>query len=68
MSGGLLGCNTLLPIVPCAFSAPVPGMAVDVVDASGNSVRGEVGELAIRQPWPGIARGFWKDPERYLDT
>jgi acetyl-CoA synthetase len=58
----------LLPIKPCAFSAPVPGMAADVIDAQGGSVRGEVGDLAIRQPWPGIARGFWGDPERYVES
>jgi acetyl-CoA synthetase len=43
-------------------------MAADVVDSRGEPVRGEVGELAIRQPWPGIARGFWGDPERYVET
>src|SRR5205823_5918182 len=24
--------------------------------------------LVIRQPWIGMARGFWNAPERYLDT
>jgi len=43
-------------------------MAADVVDAEGNSVRGEVGELVIRNPWPGMTRGFWGDKQRYLDT
>src|SRR5258708_37082199 len=43
-------------------------MADDVVDAEGNSVRGEVGELVIRNPWPGMTRGFWGDKQRYLDT
>jgi acetyl-CoA synthetase len=43
-------------------------MAVDVVDAERNPVRGEVGELILTQPWPGMTRGFWKDPERYLAT
>jgi len=43
-------------------------MAVDVVDADGNPVRGEVGELVCREPFPGMTRGFWRDPERYLDT
>jgi acetyl-CoA synthetase len=68
VSGGILGSNPLLPIKPCAFSAPVPGMAADVVDHAGQPVRGAVGELAIRQPWPGITRGFWGDPGRYIDT
>jgi len=31
-------------------------------------VRGEVGELVCRRPWPGMTRGIWRDPERYLDT
>jgi acetyl-CoA synthetase len=43
-------------------------MAADVVDDDGNPVRGAVGELVIRQPWIGMTRGFWKDPERYLET
>jgi len=43
-------------------------MAADVVDSQGRSVRGEVGELVLRAPWPGMTRGFWKEPERYLAT
>jgi acetyl-CoA synthetase len=43
-------------------------MAADVVDAIGASLRGEVGELAIRQPWPGMTQGFWHDRERYLEA
>jgi acetyl-CoA synthetase len=39
-----------------------------VVDADGLPVRGEVGELAIRQPWPGMTQGFWRDPDRYLEA
>ncbi len=68
VSGGILGCSTWTPIEPCSFSGPVPGMDVDVVDERGGSVRGEVGELVIRQPWPGMTRGFWKDRQRYLDA
>jgi acetyl-CoA synthetase len=43
-------------------------MAADVVAADGTSLRGEVGELVIRAPQPGMTRGFWNDPERYLET
>ncbi len=68
ISGGILMGNPLLPIKPCAFSAPCPGIAADVVDEDGRSVRGRVGELVIRKPWIGQARGFWKDDERYLQT
>jgi acetyl-CoA synthetase len=68
ISGGILCCNPLLPIKPASFNAPVPGMAADVVDEEGKPVRGEVGELAIRGPWPGMTRGFWGDPQRYVDA
>ncbi len=68
ISGGIVGCTTITPLKPCCFAGPVPGMDVDVVDEEGRPVRGRVGELVIRGPWPGMTRGFWKDPERYLDT
>jgi acetyl-CoA synthetase len=31
-------------------------------------VRGKVGELVIHQPWIGMTRGFWRDPQRYIDS
>ncbi|MBX3268324.1 MAG: AMP-binding protein [Acidobacteria bacterium] len=69
IAGGILMGNPLLPIKPCSFPAPCPGMDVDILDEDGNSVPdGKVGELVIKQPWIGMARGFWQEKERYLDT
>jgi acetyl-CoA synthetase len=68
ISGGIVMGNPLLPLKPCAFSGPCPGMAADVVDEQGHSVRNQVGELVVRAPWIGMTRGFWKDPERYEAT
>jgi acetyl-CoA synthetase len=68
VSGGIVACNLLTPIKPTSFGGPSIGTAADVINAAGESVRGEVGELALRQPLPGMTRGFWKDPERYLET
>ncbi len=68
ISGGILMGNVLTPLKPGAFSGPVVGMAADVVNAEGQPVRGQVGELVVRQPWIGMTRGFWKDPERYIAT
>jgi acetyl-CoA synthetase len=68
ISGGIVMGNVLLPLKPCAFSGPNVGMAADVVDEAGNSVRGQVGELVVREPWIGMTRGFWRDAERYLET
>ncbi|HEV7701189.1 MAG TPA: AMP-binding protein [Pyrinomonadaceae bacterium] len=69
ISGGILMGNPLLPIKPCSFPAPCPGMDVDILDENGKPVgAGQVGELVIKQPWIGMARGFWQEKERYLET
>jgi acetyl-CoA synthetase len=68
ISGGIVMGNVLTPMKACAFSGPLPGMAADVVDENGKSVRGHVGELVIREPWIGMTRGFWKDRQRYIET
>jgi acetyl-CoA synthetase len=56
------------PVKPVALGFPALGMDMDVLDAEGRPVRGEVGELVCRRPWPGMTRGIWRDDERYLDT
>ena len=68
ISGGIVMGNPLLPLKPCAFSGPCPGIAAAVLDEAGQAVVGQVGELVIRAPWIGMTRGFWKDRARYLDT
>ena len=56
------------PIKPVALGFPALGNDMDVVDAEGDPVRGGVGELVCRRPWPGMTRGVWGDDERYLET
>ena len=56
------------PIKPVALGFPALGQDMDVVDNEGRSIRGEVGELVCRRPWPGMTRGIWGDDERYLET
>ncbi len=69
IAGGILMGNPLLPLKPCSFPAPCLGMAADIWDDNGNHVGdGEVGELVLKKPWIGMARGFWKEPQRYLET
>jgi acetyl-CoA synthetase len=68
VSGGLLVGNVLTPMKPCAFAGPPPGIAADVVNDRGEPVRNTVGELVVRQPWIGMTRGFWNDPDRYMQT
>jgi acetyl-CoA synthetase len=61
-----------LPITelkPCTLRGPALGMDVDIWDAEGRpAAPGEVGELVCKKPWPGMTRGIWKDPDRYLAT
>ena len=68
ISGGIVMGNPILPLKPCAFSAPCPGIAADVFDEEGKPVRNQVGELVVKAPWIGMTRGFWKDPQRYEQT
>jgi acetyl-CoA synthetase len=54
---------------PCTLRGPALGMDIDVWGPDGQPVlRGEVGELVCKQPWPAMTRGVWGDDERYLDT
>jgi acetyl-CoA synthetase len=65
ISGGILGNHFFKPIVPCGFAGPILGMDAEVFDDSGRPVRGQVGELVLRQPWVGMTRSFWQDDRRY---
>jgi acetyl-CoA synthetase len=63
-----LSVSLLEPTKPCSLGFPALGLDMDVVDEDGRPLRGEVGELVCRRPWPGMTRGIWGDPDRYLDT
>jgi acetyl-CoA synthetase len=73
-SGGTeVGGSFLCPypvedIRSCSLGGPALGMDVDVVDDAGQSLRGSVGELVCRQPWPAMTRGIWGDDERYREA
>jgi acetyl-CoA synthetase len=63
-----LSPHPIEPIKPMSLGGPALGMAVDVFDERGRPVRGQVGELVCTAPWPGMTRGLYQDPERYLQT
>jgi acetyl-CoA synthetase len=63
-----LSVTMLAPTKPCSVGFPALGEDVDVFDEQGQSIRGEVGELVCKRPWPGMTRGIWGDAERYLET
>ncbi|MGA7098097.1 MAG: AMP-binding protein [Acidimicrobiia bacterium] len=74
LSGGteigacLLSVNLLQGVKPTSVGAPSFGIDAAVYDREGRELRGEVGELVVRGSWPGMTRGFWNEPERYLET
>jgi acetyl-CoA synthetase len=63
-----LSVTMLRPTKPCSLGFPALGAVMDVFDERGQPVRGSVGELVCKRAWPGMTRGIWRDPERYLDT
>ncbi len=75
LSGGtevgacFLSPTPLVPLRPCTLGGPALGMAIDVFGPDGGSLPpGEVGELVCTKPWPGMTRGIWGDPDRYMAT
>ncbi len=61
----LPGVTTLKPGSACHA---LPGIGVEVVDEEGNPIERGGGYLTLTRPWPGMLRGIWGNPERYVDT
>ena len=53
---------------PGSATHPLPGVGAEVVDEAGKRVERGGGYLTLTQPWPGMLRGIWGDPERYRQT
>jgi acetyl-CoA synthetase len=68
VGGSFLAPYPVEPIRSCSLGGPSLGMDVDVLDDNGRSVRGQVGELVCRQPWPSMTRGIWQDDQRYIQA
>ena len=72
-TGGMLisslpGIETI-PLKPGSATLPIPGLDIAVVDETGKEVDPETkGSLIIRNPWPGMLLGLWKDNEKYKDV
>ncbi|MFT4048714.1 MAG: AMP-binding protein [Solirubrobacterales bacterium] len=56
------------PIKVCSLGGASLGMDVDVFDPEGDPIRGRVGELVCKQPWPSMTRGVLGDTERFMDS
>lgn len=65
--GGILTNYTITPMTPASFAGPILGQDVDVLGDDGEPTDG-IGELVVRNTWPGMTHAFWGDPQRYLGT
>jgi acetoacetyl-CoA synthetase len=69
ISGGtdILSCFVLgspvLPVWRGEIQCRGLGMAIDVWDDAGRSLRGEKGELVCTKPFPAMPIGFWNDAD-----
>jgi len=74
ISGGteIVGCFlSPLPITslkPCTLRGPGLAMDIDVFDDNGKPIRGKMGHLVAKKPAPSMTRGFWNEPDRYIET
>jgi len=53
---------------PGSATHPLPGVGAAIVDESGNEVDRGGGYLVLTKPWPGMLRGIWGDPQRFVET
>ena len=55
---------------PACAGLPLPGIVPILFDDAGKEVseKNKVGNLCLRQPWPGMARGVWGNKEKFFKT
>ena len=74
ISGGteIFGCFLMpmpnQPLKPCTLGGPGLGMAIDIVDETGQSIKAdhERGYLVARDSNPGMTKSLWGGDDRYL--
>ncbi|MDG5817430.1 AMP-binding protein [Natronococcus sp. A-GB7] len=75
ISGGTEICGCFLmpmptePLKPCTLGGPGLGMDIDIVDATGESIKddNERGYLVARDSCPSMTKSLWSGDERYLE-
>lgn len=69
-TGGIMISNfASMDIKPGSMGKPVPGIAAKIVQHDGQTITdvkvNEVGELALKAPWPSMFRAYLGQDERY---
>lgn len=69
IGGSILSGNLLLPDVPCSVGKPAPAMGAAILREDGSrGAEGQVGELVLDKPSPGLSRGLWQAEDVYQTT
>ncbi len=63
MISPLPGVTTLRP---GSATHPLPGISVELRTEEGEVIDEGGGYLALNRPWPGMLRGIWGDPDRFV--
>lgn len=63
-----LSPTPVIPLKPCTLAGPALGVDIDIFGEDGKSLKEGIGELVAKKPWPGMTRGIWEDPKRYVET
>jgi acetyl-CoA synthetase len=66
-TGGHLICNyPSMAIKPGSMGKPIPGVEAAIIDDNGNPLPPyQMGNLAIKTPWPSMMRKIWNNPTKY---
>jgi acetyl-CoA synthetase len=51
---------------PGSATKPFPGIIAEIRNAAGEPVKEGGGLLALTKPWPGMLRGIYGDPDRFV--
>lgn len=66
-TGAHMICNyPCMEIKPGSMGRPLPGIQASIIDDHGNELPPyQMGNLAIKTPWPSMMRKIWKNPAKY---
>jgi glycine cleavage system H lipoate-binding protein len=63
--GFLISPLPITPLKPGSATLPLPGIVPKILREDGTECdTEEAGFLVITNPWPGMLRGYWNDPDR----
>jgi acetyl-CoA synthetase len=54
------------PLKPGSATKPFPGVSAEIRNGQGEKLEKGGGLLALTKPWPGMLRGIYGDPERFV--